>query len=94
MKEISRANLSTASEIKRDSPHDKVATNASLFIPLSFLYPNFFFRLFCHHLLLGMVWCLIRRQRAFWLFAGRVWLLGALLSVLDTSRTSDHRAVR
>ena len=90
MKEISSANLSTASEIKKDSGMTKLQQM------LFFLYLFLFSTRVLYSIILssspfghGLV--LNSEAKGFLVVCGSCWLLGALLSVLDTSRTSDHR---
>ena len=90
MKEISRANLSTASEIKRDYHMTKLQ-QMRLFLFLFLFSTRVFYSIILSSSPFGHGLVLNSEAKGFLVVCGSCWLLGALLSVLDTSRTSDHR---
>ena len=90
MKEISRANLSTASEIKRD--HCMTKLQQMLLFLLFFLFSTrVFYSIILSSSPFGHGLVLNSEAKGFLVVCGSCRLLGALLSVFDTSRTLDHR---
>ena len=90
MKEISSANLCTASEIKRDSGMTKLQ-QMLIFLYLFLFSTRVFYSIILSSSPFGHGLVLNSEAKGFLVVCRSCWLLGALLSVLDTSRTSDHR---